>query len=330
MTALLAVDAGATHTRAVCIDVSGRVLGLGSGPGANVVARGSEQAVDAIAGAMALAAREASIDLSVAEAAICTAGDLNTRHRAEIAARVGMRGAEALFVIGDAVAGFLSAHAGDAGFVVTVGTGSIVMEVHDATPVRVIDGLGWLLGDTGSGFWIGAAVARAVAADLGGFGPSTALTDSVMSHISTSGADRWENYRSEPVRALMSHVYGGAPIDLASLSAHAFAHEEDAVAAEIVGAGELAVSRMVRVARGSRRELPVVATGSTLLRGYLADHRASGPLRAELADAHMHYSVDGLVGAAVLAIRRAGGATPDYVRARLREQLRRSSAVAVA
>lgn len=40
------------------------------------------------------------------------------------------------------------------------GTGAVAALFHDFTMVRCADGHGWLLGDRGSGFWLGRAAVR--------------------------------------------------------------------------------------------------------------------------------------------------------------------------
>lgn len=53
-----------------------------------------------------------------------------------------------------------------AGSVLISGTGAIAAEIRGARIVRTADGLGWLLGDLGSGFWIGRAAAATTARAL--------------------------------------------------------------------------------------------------------------------------------------------------------------------
>ena len=52
------------------------------------------------------------------------------------------------------------------GYALIAGTGSVAARVRDGRLDRVVGGRGWLLGDAGSGFWIGHQVARTVIAAL--------------------------------------------------------------------------------------------------------------------------------------------------------------------
>ena len=52
------------------------------------------------------------------------------------------------------------------GTILVAGTGAIAAEIVDRTVGRRVDGLGWLLGDEGGGFWLGLAGARHTARSL--------------------------------------------------------------------------------------------------------------------------------------------------------------------
>ena len=61
------------------------------------------------------------------------------------------------------------------GHALVAGTGSAAIRVRGGEVEGVSDGSGWLLGDEGSGFWIGHHIVRAAVADLDGRGPWTGL-----------------------------------------------------------------------------------------------------------------------------------------------------------
>src|ERR671936_219293 len=68
----------------------------------------------------------------------------------------GLRGAAArIAVISDAEAALLGAHDGRAGVLVLAGTGSIVLGRDAGGPLARAGGLGPLIGDEGSAFWLG-------------------------------------------------------------------------------------------------------------------------------------------------------------------------------
>jgi N-acetylglucosamine kinase-like BadF-type ATPase len=64
-------------------------------------------------------------------------------------------------IVGDAVTAFAAGSTEPAGAVLIAGTGAVAAVVDGLDVVRVADGLGWLLGDEGSGTWIGLQAVRA-------------------------------------------------------------------------------------------------------------------------------------------------------------------------
>ena len=69
-------------------------------------------------------------------------------------------------VHGDALVAYASGTAAPDGTVLIAGTGAIAAQVRDLRLDRVADGHGWLLGDAGSGFWLGREAVRRLLADL--------------------------------------------------------------------------------------------------------------------------------------------------------------------
>ena len=96
-----------------------------------------------------LGGRAGRISLVVAARGVWTAAERRAVAR-------GLRGAAAqIAVISDAEAALLGAHDGRAGVLVLAGTGSIVLGRDDAGRVARAGGLGPLVGDEGSAFWLG-------------------------------------------------------------------------------------------------------------------------------------------------------------------------------
>jgi len=81
----------------------------------------------------------------------------------------------AVVVADDGLAGFFGAIGSQAGLVMSIGSG-ISSVAFNGESVAHKDGLGWILGDDGSGFWIGRAGLRAGLRNLEGRGPDTHLT----------------------------------------------------------------------------------------------------------------------------------------------------------
>ena len=317
---LIGLDAGGTSTRALLTDAAGRCLGYGVGGRGNPVSAGPDLAADgvleAIRGALAPTGAEIS-DLTVVVAAM--AGMRATGDDAWLSDRLAAEGfTGALSFEADLLATYFTGTAASFGYALVSGTGACVIRVRDGRIDGTADGLGWLLGDRGSGFWIGHAIARAAVHDLDGTGPSTTLTDRVLAHHSLARTARRRDGRAEELEHLVGALYRRPPIELAALAPLAF-EESDAVARGILAeAGESLAGTLSAVLAGPG---PLVVGGSVLAR--------SGPVRdaflaslGERADGlELRPVADGAVGAAMLAVRAAGGTPDDGILTRLTHSL---------
>jgi glucosamine kinase len=162
MDLVVGVDAGGTASRAVVATVTGEVIGRGrAGPG-NPFTAGPAAAL-AIAGAL----RQA---LTGHDPATVTGGVLGLAGTGAcvdpaITAALGQAWASAGLtctyeVVGDAVTAFAAGTGEPSGTVLIAGTGAVAAEIKDHAIVRTADGLGWLLGDEGSGHWLGMRALR--------------------------------------------------------------------------------------------------------------------------------------------------------------------------
>jgi glucosamine kinase len=293
----IAGDAGGTSTRAVAIDAAGNVLGYGRAGGGNPTSAGVAAAVASIGAAV-----ESAVGLATDEVeavAIAVAGEQTEAFTTQLDARLGRLGLGPAVLQPDLLAMFGSGTHRLEGYGMIAGTGSIAARIRDGALHRVVGGKGWLLGDAGSGFWIGHRVARAVVSALDGQGPATALTPLVLKTLGIAA----EPARSA-VRQLVSALYARRPVQLAEFAPLAFAAAEDPVAWKILLGAADALADLLSTITEPGLAGPVVLGGSVLVRGFLA-----GPseLRDRLGLPEDVVQVsDGVVGAAVLALRGAG------------------------
>ncbi|MCH7232185.1 hypothetical protein L0U85_15160 [Glycomyces sp. L485] len=254
------IDAGGTSSRAILIDETGAVLGTGAAGPSNPVGGDRETALSN----MALALRRALGGIDPREiAAVCagTAGVLSvTDEVRELAAELrGRFGTDCeVELVSDAVIAFAAGSASPDGTVVVSGTGAVAFGIRDhMVPARRADGYGWLLGDAGSGFWIGREAVVAALRHIDGSGPGGRLVEAIISAVSPG------ERRSG---ALVARCMTDPPARLArfaSLVCEA-ADGGDAMAKSIVAR---AVGHLAETAASVvDPELPIVMAGSLLTR----------------------------------------------------------------
>jgi N-acetylglucosamine kinase-like BadF-type ATPase len=288
MAVVVGVDAGGTSSKAVVVDETGTVLGRGSaGPG-NPAASGPA-AAHAIGSALraALGPAPATVTsgvVGVAGASALADPAIAAAFAAEWA-RLGVTGP--MTIVGDAVTAFAAGGDRASGAVLICGTGAVAALVDGLEVTRVADGLGWLLGDEGSGLWLGLQAVRRAARRW----PSP-LARRVAAHAGVANADELVHWAQAlpPFGAL-------APV----VCELAEAGDPDATAIVEEAATRLTATLDELGAPGA----PVVLGGGLLV--------ADTPVRhAVLARLHergteVGTAVDPALGAARLALRQAAG-----------------------
>ena len=311
------MDIGATATRALVVDATGHRRGAGRSAGGNPTAHRPEVWTGAISDAVGQALAEAgpvtvgSVVAGVAGSGALADGD--TAASFERAIRAGAGCACGIRVTSDLVVAFSAGTPEPDGTILVAGTGAAAAAIRGRSPVRVVDGHGWLLGDGGSGFWAGREAVRAALADLDGRGPPTSLRCLVAETL--LGRDAGRDLRRDPgrdgaemrawrmSRAIVQAVHARPPVELSALAplVSRCASEGDQVAAGIArnAAGQLLSA--VKAVRAPAEDTPIVLTGGVAA----GDHMVALLLRQGL-DAHWPGSVrlsrDGVAGAAWLAL----------------------------
>lgn len=299
------MDVGGTRSRAAVVDATGRLLGAATSVGGNPVTHPPQQAFDAMAEALgnALHGLPASavggVVLGMAGGGSLP-GDAMRRGLDSLRDRLGLGCTPT--VVGDVVVAFVAGTPSPDGTVLIAGTGAVAARIEGWVHTGGVDGHGWLLGDTGSAFWLGRAAVRAALAALDGRQAATALLPAVaqvlLGRDSTGPAD---------APRLVEAVRAAPPIALAELAplVSAAAEAEDAVALRIVADAADALVADVVAIRPPEATSPVVLAGSV----------AAGPtpvaalVRAAL-DArwpgHVRTAGDAARAAAWLAARERG------------------------
>jgi N-acetylglucosamine kinase-like BadF-type ATPase len=304
---VIGIDAGGTRSRACLAEAGpeGAVLGCGSGGPGNALSVGRDDLTrhltEAIGQALAQAAERAGQATAPAGGPGSPGPAGTDALRGRVAAAFGgfagaaegvgpERGHElALSCLRDALAahGITGAAVGAGGdtevalaaapgapadgLVLIAGTGAIASRLAARRRAAVVDGHGWLLGDEGSGFWLGGRTVRATLEALDGRGPWTSLVGRVAAHY--LGAERTAGFgpsagiedRWEVSESIVTGAYGQAPAQLAVLSRAAVeaAGEGDEVALRLLDEAAGLLASSVR-ALDPRPGEPLVMTGGLL------------------------------------------------------------------
>jgi glucosamine kinase len=288
---VVGADVGGTSTRVAVADLDGHVLAVASGgPGnpnlvgvAGSAAEIREAAVRALAG-MERDVRGAVLGLAGGSRAAADPGFLRAAMPAGLDAPV--------VLVSDLAVGFSSATPAAEGCMIIAGTGAVAGRlVADELHARR-DGWGYLLGDRGSGFWLGRAAVRATLEALDEGRAPSPLTTAVLAAAEAGG-----------YLDLLQTCYAHPPTWLARFAPLVSQHaDDDPVAGAIAdGAAERLAATLAAV--GPRPGEPVVLGGSVLT--------TSGPVRARFEarvapGLELLSAESGLVGATWIALRRLG------------------------
>ncbi len=257
---LLGIDGGATKTLAAVFDVERGTLHLGHGGPSNQDAVGVQAAGEALFGAADQALAAAGIADEELDAAVLAVAGTDTD---AVVAHVHGERSPDWIVVGDVVGAWATATGARPGVGVISGTGSNVFGVgSDGRPWRA-GGWGHLLGDEGSGYWLGLQSIRAALRHRDGSGPPTAISDALV-----------EYFGAPSVEAFAPTVYS-KPLTKSEIAAFAIetarlAARGDAVARALYEAGAHELAQQIAAVidqTGLEGEFPVGLIGSAYKAG---------------------------------------------------------------
>lgn len=312
---LLALDIGGSTTRAAVLTPAGQCIGYGRSGSGNPVSSGieaasesHERAINEAYSSLGIQDREQTQLVLIAAAGV-------SRHARWPGVSRGLGRPESSFqqvIESDLLAMFFSSTHHSNGVVLSAGTGAIGAVVKDGRLSKVADGLGWLMGDYGSGLWIGRQCLSAVSDDLSGRSLRTELTRRVISHFDLGeSADASIDPgvpvpRQRTLQALINAVYSRPPISLAELAPLVFASASsgDVVAHHILAAAAEELHRTLELLHPG----PWVESEQLILGGSILQQKSvirksitstSHPVRPRIAG-------EGIIGACVLALMASG------------------------
>jgi N-acetylglucosamine kinase-like BadF-type ATPase len=254
---VLGIDAGGTKTVCQLADEHGEVLAEARRGGANLQASGELEVEKVLHDVM----EEALGDSEIRPAAICLgiAGvdrPDDARVMEQIMRRIGYKAR--VLIVNDALVALEAGAPGKPGVVLVAGTGSIAYGRNAQNQSARAGGWGYVLGDEGSGYWIGRAALRAVLREADRRGPQTQLTGLLLHYYGVTRAQE-----------LIAQVYQGAlrPAAIASLAQcvqGAFNNGDEVAIGILRNAANQLESSAVSVARRLEligRDFPIVLSG---------------------------------------------------------------------
>ncbi|MFB9239170.1 N-acetylglucosamine kinase [Plantactinospora siamensis] len=303
---VLGLDIGGSTTRAALISTAGVRLGTGLAGGGNPTSSGA----DAAAAELGVALRQA---LAAADPAAVRAGFIGLAGAGRLLADpVGRAAFDRAWrdaglrcgyeIHGDALVAYAAGTAAPDGTVLIAGTGAIAARVRDLRLARVAGGHGWLLGDDGSGFWLGRAAVRHTLAALDAETEPSALGRAVLTEL--LGTARVESPPRRTTDRLVQAVTRAAPVALARLAPLVLDRtaDESGAARIVAEAADHLVATLVPL-RPGEDPAPIVLAGGLLG----ADNALSRAVRDRLGQrwpaAPLLPARDGALAAAWLAAR---------------------------
>jgi len=304
---VIGLDVGATSTRAAVVSLAGERLGVGRGGGGNPTSHGAEQAAEQLR--VALGAALTGLDPGLVRAGtigLAGAGRLLADPAGRAAfdrvwQEVGLRCPYEIH--GDALVAYASGTSAADGTILIAGTGAIAAAVHGLVLDRTADGHGWLLGDAGSGFWLGREAVRHTLADLDEHRQLGLLSTLVLTQL--LGSTRVATRPRDTVDVLVQTVTRRPAVELARLAPLVVRAEQagDESARAIVGEAARQLAGSVGRIRPVGATSPIVLGGGLLIgRTPLAD-AVRPALQARWPEAPLVSAGDGATAAAWLAAR---------------------------
>ena len=228
---LLGIDGGATKTLAAVLDLEEPELQIAHGGPSNEDAIGVRAAAQTLFATADEALQQARITREQLAAVVVAVAGTDT---ATIAHEVARARGDGWVVVNDAVAAWAAATGAAPGIAVISGTGSNVFGLGPTGRAWRAGGWGHLLGDEGSGYWLGSESISAALRDRDRSGPATALREAAVAFFGVASIEELAALvYSKPLHKAEISVFGSETARLAQ--------DGDAVAVELFarGAGDL-------------------------------------------------------------------------------------------
>lgn len=176
------------------------------------------------------------------ELAIGTTGLTEVDSASEVASGLEGTGIRRVHLAHDSITCYLGALGDAKGVVTASGTGVVTLAVG-ASDVTRVDGWGWIMGDCGSGFWIGRAGLEAGMRAHDGRGPATGMLDAIRRDFrSVEGA--YVELQSDEAKVSRVASYAREVLDLAASGDAACVDIARRAALELAGSATTGLRRV--------------------------------------------------------------------------------------
>ncbi len=210
----LGLDGGGTKTASVIIDAFGAEIGRGLGGPCNIAVTPIDEITNSVLEAVSAALKSAGLPQNTTFTSTCAgvAGFTSRGKREEFnyllprTVNTKSARAEADFTIA-----YWGASGGEPGLMISAGTGTVFFCRDANGSSSRFDGLGYIIGDHGSGFQIGQNALRIVATQLLSLTPTAAFVAEIMKAIGGNQLDdliewTYRDFSTGKIASLVPHI----------------------------------------------------------------------------------------------------------------------------
>jgi N-acetylglucosamine kinase-like BadF-type ATPase len=314
---VLGLDGGGTKTVAVLAEDTGKLLARAQGDSSNYQVIGGEklgQVIRELCKEILLQANLQGLTLDHLYAGLAGAG--RPADREAIHSVITQQNVAATVTVDtDASAALAGAFAGGPGIIVISGTGAICFGKSKANVVHRCGGWGYLLGDEGSGYYIGQQAIMAALKDLDGRGIATSLRAMIE-----------QKYNLASIDLIISQIYSGKidRTEIASLTPAVFAEYEkgDEASKIIIETAGREIGKIVAAVSHKmgleKQQVEVALIGSVFKqRHILVPFMETEALRVVQKVDFIDPRFEPAIGSAVLALQKENIAVTESVLANL-------------
>jgi glucosamine kinase len=305
---VVGVDGGGTKTRALLADERGERIAEVTGSGSTVKPQEAERSAGVIAGVVRDALEQAAKSgvkpkvLYVGVAGVGRSAEREALHEALSAHEL----ADKVVVDTDFSVALTDAFVEGPGVLLIAGTGSSAFARGPAGATARCGGWGPVIGDEGSGAWIGRRALSVVAAAADGREPETALSGAVLTAAQVSESSELIKWAADATPAKLATL---APVVLSVADAGDLrANSIVSMAVEELALHVRALARQLFT--DERASVPVALTGGLLRKGSSFRKRLEHRLKVAVPGALVHAGeIDAARGATRAALRHLSALT---------------------